>query len=232
MVTTAPDTGSADHAQTVLRRLTIVWADFESRLRQVPIIDRALTNRLHLDDYRLLLLDHYCQVQEGAGWITRAASSITAPYLKQRSVFIRHAATEHRDYEMLERSFIAAGGQPEALQAAAKNMGSEALSAWMYQRASKPNPFDLIGAMFIIEGLGKRFSEHFVTAMKKHSSLTPEQTEFYSYHAAHDADHLAELEAILASGILDIPGMGDRIPHTARVTARLYLLQLEEMGNY
>ena len=36
----------------------------------------------------------------------------------------------------------------------------------------------------------------------------------------------------LESGILDIPGMGKDIVRTAKIVARLYRLQLEELGNY
>ncbi|WP_163832888.1 iron-containing redox enzyme family protein [Spartinivicinus ruber] len=218
--------------QQVLRKLTIVWADFESRLLQVPIISRAMNNQLQLDDYRILLADHYHQVKEGSGWICRAASSITEPYLEQRAVFISHASTEHMDYQMLERCYVAAGGYINELYKQSKNIGSEALSAWMYHKASQPNPFDLIGAMFIIEGLGKRFAQTFAETLHHNMGISAEQLEFYTYHAEHDGDHLDELEAILNTDILTIPQLPDEIIRTAKVTARLYLLQLEELGNY
>ena len=35
----------------------------------------------------------------------------------------------------------------------------------------------------------------------------------------------------LESGILDIPDMGKHIVKTAKIVARLYRLQLEELGN-
>lgn len=219
-------------AQSVLRKLAIVWADFEGRLLSVPMIHRAINDQLRIEDYRRLLADHYCQVKEGAGWISRAASSITEPYLQERSDFLRHAVTEHRDYEMLERSFVACGGSLAELRAAKKNIGSEALSAWMYHQASKPNPFDLLGAMFIIEGLGKRFARRFARAVQQHMKLSDEQVQFYLYHAEHDESHLEKFESLLSSAILSIPEMETAIVRTATVTARLYLLQLEEVGRY
>ena len=219
--------------QQVLRQLTMIWADFESQLLKVPIVARAMQQQLRLADYRTLLRDHYQQVVEGSGWISRAASSITAPYLDQRSIFIRHAATEHLDYQMLEAGYLASGGHQSELISARKNIGSEALSAWMYHRASQPNPFDLLGAMFIIEGLGKRFAQTFAHALTDNPLITqPEQLEFYRYHGTHDEDHLQELEELLSSSILDITGMDEAIARTAKVTARLYLLQLEELGHY
>ncbi|MEX0624078.1 iron-containing redox enzyme family protein [Saccharospirillum sp.] len=223
---------SGTDVQHVMRRLTRIWSEFESRLRAVPIIADAHAGRIRLADYRTLLKDHYAQVIEGSGWISRAASSVSRPYLEQRSLFLRHAVTEHRDYEMLVRDFAACEGDLNELVDARKNLGSMALSAWMYHRASQPNPFDLLGAMFIIEGLGQWFARSFAEAVTANLSLTEAQTGFYRYHADHDPDHLAELEALLGSGVLEIPDMADTLVETAAVTARLYLLQLEEVGHY
>lgn len=215
----------------VLRQLTIVWSEFESRLLTVPIVDRVLNDRVRLDEYLTLMADHYHQVKEGGGWITRAASSITEPYLEHRTTFIRHAATEHLDYRMLERGYALAGGDYEALRRGRRNIGSEALNAWMYHRASQPNPFDLLGAMYIIEGLGKRFAGTFAEAVSRNLGR-PEIVEFYAYHADHDSEHLDEMQQLLDSGLLAIPGLDTAMVRTARVTARLYLLQLEEVGHY
>jgi 3-oxoacyl-[acyl-carrier-protein] synthase-3 len=57
---------------------------------------------------------------------------------------------------MLESNYISVGGKLDDIVQAEKNIGTEALHAFMYQRATDPNPFDLLGAMFIIEGLGQK----------------------------------------------------------------------------
>src|ERR1019366_5211751 len=72
-----------------------------------------------------------------------------------RSAAIQHAATEHRDYQLLERDFAAVGGDPGAMAVTPANIGSAALSAFVFYRAGLPDPVDLLGAMFVIEGLGK-----------------------------------------------------------------------------
>jgi 3-oxoacyl-[acyl-carrier-protein] synthase-3 len=218
--------------EAVLRRLSVVWLDFESQLHNVPIVRRVFERRIRLGDYHQLLLNHRAQVMNGALWITRAASSIGHEFAELRSRFIRHAATEHRDYTMLEQDYLRSGGDPGALGRHELNIGSEALSAWMFHRASQPNPFDLLGAMYIIEGLGKRvaarWAEHIMAALK----LPEEAVSFYLYHGKADVDHLGELEEALGSRVLGLPDMAERILKTARVTARLYRLQLEEIGSY
>ena len=114
------------------------------------------------------------------------------------------------------------------IQQAEKNLGSEALSAWIFHRAGHENPFDLLGAMFIIEGLGNRLANRWGKSIREQLRLEESQVSFLLYHGANDGNHFAKLEAALGSGVLT-EAMVTRIVKTARVTARLYALQLEEL---
>jgi 3-oxoacyl-[acyl-carrier-protein] synthase-3 len=221
---------SADLAAVLMRRLAQVWIDFEGRLNQVPIVDKINRGKLRVEDYKLLLLNLRQQVMEGARWISRAASNITIDAFELRSMFIGHAADEHRDYQMIERDYISVGGTLEEITHAEKNLGSEALSAWMFHRASQENPFDLFGAMFIIEGLGNRMAKRWGTKIKEQLGLKNEQVSFLIYHGVNDASHFEKLENAINSGLLT-ERLVERIVKTAKVTARLYALQLEELGN-
>lgn len=212
------------------RKLTNVWIDFESRLCQIPFIERMNRGKLRVEDYRFLLLNLRQQVVEGARWISRAASYITAENFALRSIFIGHAKEEHRDFQMLERDFVSVGGSLDEIQTAEKNIGSEALSAWMFHRASQENPLDLLGAMFIIEGLGQRLANKWGNSIREQLNLKAEQVSFLLYHGANDENHLEKLEQILASDLIT-QEIVERIVKTAKVTARLYALQLEELGN-
>lgn len=220
----------ADLRGELWRRLTNVWIDFESRLNQVPFIEKMNRGKLRVEDYRHLLLNLRQQVVEGARWISRAASNLTAELFPLRSVFIGHAKEEHRDFQMLERDFVSVGGELEEIRRAEKNIGSEALSAWMFHRASQENPLDLLGAMFIIEGLGQRLASRWGNQIREQLNLRAEQVSFLLYHGANDENHLEKLEEILASGFITAE-IVERIVKTAKVTARLYSLQLEELGN-
>ncbi|MBL1146722.1 MAG: 3-oxoacyl-ACP synthase [Pseudomonadota bacterium] len=219
------------NSKQVMRGLVKVWTDFDSSLSSVPLIDKLERKKFRIEDYRMLLINHRQQVVEGSRWIARAASSISAPYLDQRSMFLRHAVTEHRDYKMLEDNYVAAGGKRKDIQTAEKNIGSEALHAFMYQRASEPNPFDLLGAMFIIEGLGERKAGTWGRMIQKQLKLDDDAVSFLVYHGEHDEDHMQQFADTLESGILELPDMGKKIVKTAKIVARLYRLQLEELGN-
>ncbi|RFB01455.1 iron-containing redox enzyme family protein [Parvularcula marina] len=215
--------------QSVMRRLALVWIDFEGRLEQVPIIRRLNAGRFTLEDYRALLLDLRQQVVDGGCWIARAASHVDAKHIDLRSRFMRHAVTEHRDFQMLEANYVNVGGAAEDIRRGRKNIGSEALSAYMFHKASQPNPFDLLGAMFIIEGLGSRKATEWGTAIRDTLHLRDDQVSFLLYHGEEDDDHLADFEKWVTR-IVRTSEEGDALVRTAEVVARLYALQLEEVG--
>ncbi|MGJ3232128.1 MAG: iron-containing redox enzyme family protein [Oceanicaulis sp.] len=226
--TRPPQAAAPERVQSVLRKLAIAWTAFEARLETTEIIRRLNRGRLTVEDYRAFLINLRQQVVEGACWISRAASNIGEAHFELRSTLIGHAATEHRDYKLLERDFVAAGGRLEDIVAAPKNIGSEALSAWMYHEASKPDPFALLGAMWIIEGLGSQKASDWGRAVRRRLDLPDEAVRFLLYHGENDADHMEEFKAMLAMIPLD-DALEARLVRCAEVTGRLYALQLEEI---
>jgi 3-oxoacyl-[acyl-carrier-protein] synthase-3 len=99
----------------------------------------------------------------------------------------------------------------------------------MFHQASQPNPLALLGALFIIEGLGARMAHRWGVAIRDQLGLRDEQVSFLLYHGGNDDGHLARLLPILQTDLIDAT-VARQIVKTARVTARLYALQLEEIG--
>jgi len=233
--TTAPPpdikTSGTEIEATLVRQLSRVWTDFENQLNQVPIVAKMYNGRVTLKDYRELLYNLRQQVIDGSRWISRAASNITRENFPIRSAFIGHSSDEHRDFEMIERDYVSVGGKLDDIQSGVKNIGSTALSEYILSRASRENPFDLIGAMFIIEGLGRRVARRWAVQIRDQLQLEDQQVSFLMYHSESDDIHFERLDAAVQSGILTDELVAD-VVKAAKVVARLYVLQLEEIGNF
>ena len=166
-------------SEWLVRQLTQIWIDFETKLLQVPIVSKIHSGKLSLEDYKLLVHDLRQQVIDGSQWISRAASNIDIELFELRSAFIKHTATEHKDFQILERNFVALGETLEEIQTGNKNIGSVVLSSFMFQQASKNNPIDLLGSMFIIEGIGKRLAGFWGEMIKDQLDLVKDQVSFF-----------------------------------------------------
>ena len=114
-----------------------------------------------------------------------------------RSAFIKHTATEHKDYQILERNYVALGENIEGIISGEKNIGTVALTSFMFQQASKPNPIDLLGSMFIIEGIGKRLAGYWGAMIKDELSLKENQVSLFTYHGVTEENYFHNLEKAL-----------------------------------
>ena len=228
--TSAGTTAASTDSDSLFERLGAVWLELEDHLDKVPILNRLEAGTVTLEDYQRLLFNLRQQVIDGSPWIARAASNFDIEHFELRAAAIKHAEEEHRDHFMLERDYVAIGGSLEELRAGRKNVGSEALSGYLFNYASRPNPAGLLGAMFIIEGLGERLAGPWSAAISEQLGLGDEAVSFLAYHGANDGDHLDMFDHALALAVTDAR-VGDEIVRHARIVARLYRLQLEEIDN-
>jgi 3-oxoacyl-[acyl-carrier-protein] synthase-3 len=225
-----PSPADSPAVARVFGELAEVWADLQRSLARVPVVRRIEDGSATLEDYRRLLLNLRQQVVDGGRWISLAAANFSVELFWLRSAAIRHAADEHRDYQLLERDYVAVGGDPGLMAATGPNVGSSALSAFVFHRAGQPDPVDLLGAMFVIEGLGAANAAGWADRLAAALGLRDDQLSFLRYHAEGDSEHFGLLTAALRSGLFDEAALA-RITATARVTARLYALQLEELDH-
>ncbi|HSV39338.1 MAG TPA: iron-containing redox enzyme family protein [Nocardioidaceae bacterium] len=226
----SPSAELSEAATWLWEELAFVWLDFEERLAQVPVMSRIQSGTATVEDYQALLLNVRQQVVEGGRWIALASSSMSLPLFPIRSLLIQHAAEEHTDYQMLERNYVAAGGDLAVMLSQPKNIGSEAFSSYMFHQASTPDPLHLFGAMFIIEGLGSAKAAGWAKSVQQSTGLPDEAVTFLAYHGEADEDHYQKLVGVLSHPLIDRP-LAERLTKTAKVVARLYALQLEELGN-
>jgi hypothetical protein len=217
-------------AQATLRRLLRVWFEFERRLARTPIIQRLEQGTFTPEDYLALLLNLRQQVIEGSRWISRCASSFDRDHADVRSAIIGHAHEEHRDYEQLEADYLAAGGDAAAIRTRTRNPGSEALHGYLMHRASEPNPSGLLGAMWIIEGLGDKMAREWASRIESLTGLSQDCTRFLRYHSANDGSHMDKLYGLLARLCRTEQDAEDFV-QTATVVGRLYAMQVEEIDH-
>ena len=217
-------------AQVTLRQLMQTWFEFERNLAQVPIVKRVTAGTLTLEDYQKLLCHWYPQVIEGARWISQTAASFDRRHLDIRGKVIRHAFEEHRDYNMLVQDYQQTGGKAEVIEAAQRNAGTDALHGFLMYRSGRENPIDMLGAMWMIEGLGEKMAGEWAKHIREilKDQVEGHYTRFMDYHGQHDEGHMQHLYDLLNTAVVE-EEVGAGIVKTAQVVGKLYCLQLEEI---
>jgi 3-oxoacyl-[acyl-carrier-protein] synthase-3 len=217
----------------LIAELAGVWHDYQSRLRRTPLIRRITTQHFTRAEYLSWMSAWIPQVRAGSLWMRRAAEHLSEPFLGLRSLIGEHARDEQDDYQILFDDYKCAGGTERSLDKLQRNPGGEALNAFMFRLAERPNPVDLLGSIYIIEGTGQRVIPQLLPELRRQLDLPERAFRFLHYHGTNDQAHLERwlraLEIVLAAD--PSPSSERRIVQTARATAELYLLQFEYLGS-
>ena len=95
-------------------------------------------------------------------------------------------------------------------------------------RAGEPNPAGLLGAMWIIEGLGEKMAREWASRIEQLTGLSPDCTRFLRYHSENDGGHMDKLYGLL-DRLCTTQQIADDMVCVAAVVGRLYALQIEEI---
>lgn len=221
-----------EQTHTLGVQLNSVWNEFNKEMDATPLVSAIRAGTINLADVKRFIKSMRAQVIDGGSWISRAASSFDAKSsrlaLEARRALIRHAAEEQNDFMMLDNDYAQLGGVREDIETAEQNIATHALSSFILWQASLPNPYHILGAQFIIEGVGKIKTTEWVAHLRKCLRLRDDQMSFMLYHSVNDEHHFQGLERFLM--LPDITKeAADKIVLTARTVAFLYVEQIKRI---
>ncbi|WP_315128767.1 beta-ketoacyl-ACP synthase III [Comamonas antarctica] len=215
----------------LLTELASIWQDYRSQVWRTPLLQRIRTRQLQTADYVRWMGQWIPQVREGSLWMREGAASLTGDYAALAALIDLHAGEEQNDFRILHSDYLKAGGTQTDIGALRRNPGGEALNAYLHSLAATPDPIDLLGAIYIIEGTGQRIVPSLLPLLRAALPLPPDAFRFLEYHGANDEHHLERwLMAVQMALELDTTGTAQQaIVQTARHTAAMYLMQFQHV---
>lgn len=213
-----------------LLELAEIWHQFRSQIWRTPLLEKINAGQLTPADYLTWMAQWIPQVREGSLWMRKAVAQLDEPYQALAGLITEHANDEQFDFNLLFEDYQAAGGQVASMDDLQRNAGGEALNSYMYRKAKTPNPFGLLGGIYIIEGTGQRIVPWLLPLIKQQLSLPERCYRFLKYHGENDEQHLARWLMALQFA-LEVGGEAAQrdIVRTARDVAILYQLQMEHI---
>lgn len=216
--------------RSTLLELAEIWHQFRSHMWRTPLVEKINAGKLTQTDYVKWMAQWIPQVREGSLWMREAVAHLDEPYQALAALMTEHANDEQFDFKILFENYQAAGGQASSINDLQRNAGGEALNSYMYRQAQTPNPFGLLGGIYIIEGTGQRIVPWLLPLVKQQLNLPERCYRFLKYHGENDENHLARwLMAVQFA--LEVGGATTQreIVRTARDVATLYQLQMEHI---
>jgi len=205
--------------------LTLVWRDHEINLSKIDVVRAIEERRITKKEYMSYLRNMRQQVIEGSRWISLAAASMDESHCLLRFALVEHAKTEHKDFKLLEKDYIALGGAEREILSHPKNIGTMALDSYISHQAQRPNPVHAFGASFIIEGMGSCKAGIWADNIQQAINCADNAVTFLRYHGNADIEHNQNLVKILSSPFISESVALD-LYNCARVVSNLYALQL------
>lgn len=223
-------TGMNQQVQATLLELAEIWHGFRSQIWRTPLVEKINAGQLNQHDYVTWMAQWIPQVREGSLWMRAAVTHLHEPYQVLAELITEHANDEQFDFNILFEDYQAAGGKAQSIYELQRNAGGEALNSYMYRKAKTPNPFGLLGGIYIIEGTGQRIVPWLLPLVKQQLNLPERCYRFLKYHGENDEHHL-EHWLLALQFVLEIGGEAARrdIVRTARDVASLYQLQMEHI---
>ena len=216
-------TGINQQVQATLLELAEIWHGFRSQIWRTPLVEKINAGELTQHDYVTWMAQWIPQVREGSLWMRAAVAHLDAPYQVLAELITEHANDEQFDFNILFEDYQAVGGKAQSIHELQRNAGGEALNSYMYRKAKTPNPFGLLGGIYIIEGTGQRIVPWLLPLVKQQLNLPERCYRFLKYHGENDEHHL-EHWLMALQFVLEVGGEAARrdIVRTARDVASLY----------
>ncbi|MFM2318859.1 MAG: hypothetical protein RLZZ215_1480 [Pseudomonadota bacterium] len=216
--------------RSTLLELAEIWHQFRSQIWRTPLVEKINAGQLTPADYLTWMAQWIPQVREGSLWMRKAVAQLDEPYQALAGLITEHANDEQFDFNLLFADYQAAGGQVASMDDLQRNAGGEALNSYMYRKAQAPNPFGLLGGIYIIEGTGQRIVPWLLPLIKQQLSLPERCYRFLKYHGENDEQHLARWLMALQFALEGGGEAAQRdIVRTAHDVAILYQLQMEHI---
>ncbi len=163
-----------------------------------PVILDAVANGMSLDRYRVLLSELYSLVWHFNPTCAAAASRVPDEHAQVRSFLYEHMHEEAGHEQWVLNDLEAVGVAREATLRYSPSPHVLALNGYNYWAADRKHPCSILGMMYVLEVIASVYGGPFSVAMKEALLLQGERgVSFINSHALLDAQHMAQLRAIL-----------------------------------
>jgi pyrroloquinoline quinone (PQQ) biosynthesis protein C len=189
-------------------------------LLSAPIISRALTGEITLDDYIAFLTQAYHHVKHTVPLLMAAGAR-----LPEEKEWLREAIAEYIEEELGHQEWIlndiaVCGGDKEAIRKSQPAPVTEIMVAYAYDMIHRVNPVGFFGMVHVLEGTSVTTADKAAEGIQKALDLPSNAFSYLRSHGALDQSHVAFFEGLMNR--IECQSEQDLIIHSAKQFYKLY----------
>lgn len=189
-------------------------------LLSAPIINRALTGDILLDDYVEFLTQAYHHVKHTVPLLMSAGAR-----LPEEKEWLREAIAEYIEEELGHQEWIlndiaACGGDKKSVRKSKPAPETELMVAYAYDMINRVNPVGFFGMVHVLEGTSVTTADKAADGIQKALALPSNAFSYLRSHGALDQSHVAFFEGLMNR--LECESEQALIVHSAKQFYKLY----------
>jgi len=191
-----------------------------NHLLAAPIIHRALSGDITLDDYLAFLTQAYHHVKHTVPLLMAAGAR-----LPEQKEWLREAIAEYIEEELGHQEWIlndiaACGGDKELIRSGQAAIETELMVSYAYDMIHRVNPVGFFGMVHVLEGTSIATADKAADSIQKTLNLPNQAFSYLRSHGALDQAHVVFFQGLM-NRINDATEQA-LIIHSASVFYRLY----------
>jgi len=191
-----------------------------NEMLMTPIIDKAVSGKITIDEYRDYLAQAYHHVKHTVPLLMTVGGR-----LPEEKEWLRNAVAEYIEEELGHQEWIlndieACGGDKEAVRKSSPTIETELMIAYAYDMATRVNPLGFFGMVHVLEGTSVTTADRAADGIQMALKLPDSAFSYLRSHGALDQDHVKFFESLMNK--IDDAQDQALITHCAMVFYRLY----------
>jgi pyrroloquinoline quinone (PQQ) biosynthesis protein C len=200
-----------------LQQKTKLERDF---LLAAPIINKAVSGTISLDEYTAFLIQAYHHVKHTTPLLMAAGGRLT-----EEKEWLRNAVAEYIEEELGHQEWIlndlaACGIDKEEVRNSVPAFETEMMVAYAYDTINRVNPLGFFGMVQVLEGTSIATADKAADGIQKALGLPDEAFSYLKSHGALDLEHIEFFKGLMNK--IDRPNEQVLIIRCAKHFYRLY----------
>jgi pyrroloquinoline quinone (PQQ) biosynthesis protein C len=201
-------------------QLALTTRPDRERLVAAPIIGRALSGTIGVDEYTAFLTQAFHHVRHTVPLLMAVGARLPDRLAWLRKEVIHYTEEEEGHDLWILNDIEAAGGNRSAAARTIPSAATDAMVGYAYDTAMRRNPVGFFGMVFVLEGTSVSLALRAAERIQQALQLPARAMTYLRSHGQLDQEHIHHLAGILNR--LDSAEDRAAVTHCARVMFRLY----------